>query len=157
MNTSDPTICPDCGAKVAEFVLHEDGCPKFGQEIEEFIAQHDAEIATWPAAAREQLDRLNVMQACLFGKTLRQREEIKRLKDESHDFGVLFGLSYRATMAALLAGGKPTNQTEFLLAQVLALAHENATWRASFKSYGKVDEETFKALVAQTLKAVDNL
>lgn len=69
---SEPSICPDCGRNT-EFILHEDACPQFGKEVEEFLAKHDAEIATWPPAARQQLEYLNAMQAHLFGKNLRLR------------------------------------------------------------------------------------
>jgi hypothetical protein len=66
---SQYSICPDCGRN-SEFILHEEGCPQFGKEVEEFIEKHDAEIASWPEGARQALEDLNAMHSLLFKKWL---------------------------------------------------------------------------------------
>lgn len=73
------SICPDCGANVAEFVLHKDNCPKFGQELTEFLERREAEIASWPESAREELQNLSRMQAALFGRQMRLRRLLASL------------------------------------------------------------------------------
>lgn len=62
--------CPDCGVNVDEFILHNEGCPKFSQEIQEFISRYEAEAASWPDEARKALDDLNAMHSHLFRKWL---------------------------------------------------------------------------------------
>ena len=76
----ESTICPDCGRN-SEFILHEDGCPRFGREVREFIEHHDAEIASWPAEARTQLEQLNAMHSHLFGRWLRMRVLLQKHYD----------------------------------------------------------------------------
>ncbi len=63
------SICPDCGRN-SEFILHEEGCPQFGREVEEFIEKHDAEIDSWPESAKQAIEDLNAMHSLLFKKWL---------------------------------------------------------------------------------------
>ena len=79
---SAPSICHDCGRN-SEFILHEDGCPAFGREVDEFIAKYEAEIASWPASARDTLNQLNDMHGLLFRKwfALRMQEKQRTRRD----------------------------------------------------------------------------
>jgi hypothetical protein len=75
---TEASICPDCGRN-SEFILHADGCPQFGREVDEFLKEYDAEIASWPEGARKQLEGLNVMHSLLFGKLLRARNALQKI------------------------------------------------------------------------------
>lgn len=76
---SEPTICADCGRNT-EFILHEEGCPEFGREVEQFMKDHQAEIDSWPAGARQAIARLNTMHSVLFGKLLRHQVALQWAK-----------------------------------------------------------------------------
>lgn len=74
----EPTICPDCGASVAENLFHKEGCPQFALDVDKFTKDYEAEKATWPESAKEAVEMGYALAADNFAHRLRLLNAIEK-------------------------------------------------------------------------------